>query len=741
MPKSLIEELPEIVKEGREEARRILERIGTTQRVGLQTRELVIPHRNASGFELSPGNAAAVPDAPNRLIFGDNLLALAALLAGDDDHASLRGQVDLIYIDPPFDSKADYRSKIQLPAAPGSHDSVDVSKRPTVAEQSAYSDTWADGTASYLRMITPRLILMRELLKDTGSIYVHLDWHVGAYVKIVLDEVMGKDAFRNQITWRREVSRGMKQHSTFFGHNADYILIYSAGVAPYYQRATKETEVSDLDEFLKDEYGYFSHSHKGTYSDQSLIDLHDKHRVFISRGGEAVIDRQQRTFSTTAGTPRIKYYLQERKGHYYKTSVVDDIWSDVPGIAQLKGERLGFPTQKPEALLERIIKASCPEGGLVADFFVGSGTTAAVAEKLGRRWIAVDQGKPAVMITRKRLVDITDAPTDDGSTKPFLYQSVGDYQIEQAKNALGRKFRVGDLAKVVLGLYGEHGALPLPAESNYKNSLGQVGNTELVYVDSPRAVTGLTTLRRAQSLRDSTLGGFRKVTVLGWNFSTDITDAIRKLGDPNLTVKAIPSNLLDELKKKGDKNLRGKIAFSTMQYVDAHLAHHSHGTDADGRPTDDLVVQLDNYVLVDPDALPLDKQEDRDRVRAVLNAEPLALIEYWAVDPDYDGITFRSTWQEYRGNGANDEDELRTGTTASLTVPTIDPAKRAADHPFGADRVIAIRAVDVFGYESEKLLRVPSEASANLVTEPASGQDATAPGIAAAPGINAGGAR
>lgn len=717
MPKSLIEELPEIVKEGREEARRILERIGTAQRVGLQTRELVIPHRNTSGFDFSAEDAAALPDDPNRLIFGDNLLALAALLAGDDDHASLRGQVDLIYIDPPFDSKADYRSKIQLPAAPGSHDSVDVSKRPTVAEQSAYSDTWADGTASYLRMITPRLILMRELLKDTGSICVHLDWHVGAYVKIILDAIFGKDTRINEIIWRYGK---MSNTTRKFPQNHDSIQVYARS-GNHYFRPTKVAESEYKRRFIR-----FVRENRVHFGDVKT----STDRLIRGR-----IKKVRKALGRELEETDVLFDFNSE----FKTQ--DDVFYDISIVKGNSNEFIEFDTQKPEKLLTRILRAFCPEGGIVADFFVGSGTTAAVAEKLGRRWIAVDQGKPAVMITRKRLVDITDAPTDDGSAKPFLYQSVGDYQIEQAKNALGRKFRVGDLAKVVLGLYGEHGALPLPAESNYKNSLGQVGNTELVYVDSPRAVTGLTTLRRAQSLRDSTLGGFRKVTVLGWNFSTDITDAIRKLGDPNLTVKAIPSNLLDELKKKGDKNLRGKIAFSTLQYVDAHLAHHSHGTDADGRPTDDLVVQLDNYVLVDPDALPLDKQEDRDRVRAVLNAEPLALIEYWAVDPDYDGITFRSTWQEYRGNGANDEDELRTGTTASLTVPAVDPATRPADHPFGADRVIAIRAVDVFGYESEKLLRVPSEASANLVTEPASGQDATAPGIAAAPGINAGGAR
>jgi hypothetical protein len=135
----------------------------------------------------------------NRLIYGDNLLAMAALLAGDEQTPSLRGKIDLIYIDPPFDSKADYRTKVTLPG-------VELEQKPTVIEQFAYSDTWSDGTASYLAMITPRLILMRELLADTGSIYVHLDWHVGHYVKIVMDEVFGKDNFsqRDRLLLQRQ---------------------------------------------------------------------------------------------------------------------------------------------------------------------------------------------------------------------------------------------------------------------------------------------------------------------------------------------------------------------------------------------------------------------------------------------------------------------------------------------------------------------------------------------------------
>ena len=228
MPKSLLEQLPEIVANGRKEAEKILESIESRHRVTLQTREVVLPAKDSSAQDwitaqsrvaqrevFAPGQASLIASAQpllsdlsvrpelvegqpwtNRLIYGDNLLAMAALLAGDEHQPSLRGKVDLIYIDPPFDSKADYRTKVNLPG-------VELEQKPTVIEQFAYSDTWSDGTASYLAMITPRLILMRELLADTGSIYVHLDWHVGHYAKMALDEVFGKDCFMNEIIWKR----------------------------------------------------------------------------------------------------------------------------------------------------------------------------------------------------------------------------------------------------------------------------------------------------------------------------------------------------------------------------------------------------------------------------------------------------------------------------------------------------------------------------------------------------------
>ena len=281
------------------------------------------------------------------------------------------------------------------------------------------------------------------------------------------------------------------------------------------------------------------------------------------------------------------------------------------------------------------------------------------------------------MITRKRLID--------QDAKPFLYQAIGDYQVEQARSTLGRSFRIGDLAKVVLDLYG---ALPLPPEENVNGSLGRLpGTRTLVYADSPSRLTTISTLKRAQGYREVKMGGFDKVVVLGWNFSAGIGQDINDLNDPNLEVLVIPPDLLDRLKKKRADKLASDVRFSSLQYLQAEVAART----TDGE-RESLAVNLENYVLLSPEAINLD-QANRAKLQDVMNSEPLALIEYWAVDPDYDGEVFRSVWQDYRGNTENDGDELRVVTTAVLDLPQ-------ADGP----RTVCVRAVDVFGFESEVVI-------------------------------------
>lgn len=609
--RSLIFELPKIIEDGRKEAERILDRLASSSKLVLQTNEVVLPAKDTAG--LFGGQTKELSgDWLNKLIYGDNLLALQALIAGDSENPSMRGKIDLIYIDPPFDSKADYRTKIALPKA-------EIEQRPTVIEQFAYSDTWKDGTASYLRMMVPRLILMKELLSEQGSIYVHIDWHVGHYVKIILDDIFGKDRLINEIIWHynrwtANSSSYQKMHDTIYWYSKSGNYIYNKQFKPY----------SDASQLAHEKQGY------------------------IQRG----------SFKSVPNPEGV---------------AADDVW-DIQHLAGISSERLGYATQKPERLLERIISGSTNEGSIVADFFAGSGTTGAVAEKLGRKWIMSDLGKPSCMVMRKRLID--------QDANPFLLQSIGDYQKEQFEKSEFKS--IGDLSQVILGLYG---AIPFPAENNPSKNLGYIKESRtLVVVDSPNKLTGLPALKKAQDLRNTYLGGWNKVVVLGWNFNYDITEAIQTLNDSKLDVLVIPPDILDKLKTKSSyKDLveKGKVRFSSLQYLEIEpLKADSHSADSEK-----IIVKLKNYILLSPDNIPLD-EKDKEKLQQIISSDPLSLIEYWSVDPDYDGVTFRSKWQDYRENTENDSDPLHVIKEAIISVPK------------KKERTVCVKAVDVFGFES-----------------------------------------
>ena len=664
MAKSLIEELPRIVNEGRREAQQILERLSSGTQIGLQTNELVLPSKDVSG--LFKGSSPQIPNAfnnaggdgnwMNRLIYGDNLLAMQALLAGDASTGlpSLRGKVDLIYIDPPFDSKADYRTKINLPG-------TDILQNPTVLEQFAYADTWEQGTISYLRMLYSRLLLMKEILNNEGSIYVHIDWHIGSYVKIIMDDIFGKDNFRNEILWKRGTVKGGKAIGNQYARNHDTILFYTKGEQCEYNTQY----IPYTEEYIRQRYTKDDNDGRGPYTDQAIG----------TRSKESLeeLERDNRIFVTSQGKKRVKYYLSEAKG-----IALDDVWTNIPEVNSMGSENVGYATQKPEALLERIIKASSNEGDLVCDFFGGSGTTAAVAERLGRRWITCDIGKPASLVMRKRFID--------QEVKPFLYQSIGDYQKEAFRNNKKLK-HVGDLSQVVLGLYG---ALPFSPEQCNDRNFGYIkGGRTLVMVDSPNRLTTAATVKRAVEAKASLLGGgWEKVVVLGWNFAFDISQAISKYKDSNVEVLVIPPDLLDKLAKKGFKKLIDdrSVRFSSLQYLVVKPVKISRQPEGD-----EIDVELDNYVLLSPDNIPLD-EKDKEKLQDVMQRDPLSLIEYWSIDPDYDGVTFRSTWQDYRETTDNDSDPLHCIYKTRLKV----------EHK--PKRKVCVKAVDVFGFESQVVM-------------------------------------
>lgn len=697
MSESLIEQLPKIVAEGKKEVEKILERLSGPNKLTLQTNEYVLPAKDKSGLFRGEVKELNEKEWHNRLIYGDNLLVMQALLAGDHETGlpPMRGKIDLIYIDPPFDSKADYRTKITLPG-------TTIEQKPTVLEQFAYSDTWKDGTVSYLQMIYPRLVLMKELLSDQGSVYVHIDWHVGHYVKVLMDEMFGKECFVNEIVWKRtdahnDPKRYGAIHDTLLFYSKSESYIWNEGVDnSELPESTRQNWYNNKEIAEKDiinklgvlvPKGTIRHYNKADITAPahgSSANQEEWHGVRPPPGRmwaykleiRQQLEVENRIVFSKTGRPYEKRYLDESLG-----IPPQSLWTDIQMLRGMSkhnanSEWIDYSTQKPERLIERIIKISSQENSIIADFFAGSGTLGAVAEKLGRRWIMSDIGKPAIMISRKRLID--------QESKPFIYQSIGDYQKEAFTSS--RMFRrVGDLANVVLNLYG---ALPFPDDQNPNRNLGYIKNSRtLVMVDSPSKLTGFATLKRAQELRESFLGGWNKVIVLGWNFAFDIATVIKNLNDDKLEVLVIPPDLLDKLKSKSSYQSllkSGKIRFSSLQYITIKKpVVNNHSSDIE-----EITIELDNYVLLSPDALPLD-EANKEKLQDIIANDPLALIEYWSVDPDYDGTTFRSKWQDYRENTESDSDPFRVVKQIKILAPKVK-----------GKRKICVKAVDVFGFES-----------------------------------------
>ena len=307
----------------------------------------------------------------NKIFWGDNLQVMSHMLK------EYRGKINLIYIDPPFDSKADYKKKIEvrgLGRAEGDTSSF---------EEKQYGDIWTND--EYLQFMYERLLIMRELLSDNGSIYLHCDWRKVHHLRLLMDEVFGVDCFRACITWRAMTSSGYKGKSSLGRSHAD-ILYYSKNKEgwiynPFYLPLS--------DNMLK----------RYTHEDPDGRKFKDSNLGNVSKETVEKLRAEGRLYETANGTPRIKHYLDEAEGIY-----ADDVWTDINTTNSQASVQTGYPTQKPEALLERIISISSNPGDLVFDCFMGSGTTQSVAMRMGRRFIGADINLGSIQTTTKRLL-------------------------------------------------------------------------------------------------------------------------------------------------------------------------------------------------------------------------------------------------------------------------------------------------------------------------------------------------
>lgn len=613
----------------------------------------------------------------NRLIWGDNLLAMQALLAN-----GYAGKIDLIYIDPPFNSDADYSHQIIV-------EGKQVEKEASIIERLAYTDTWEAGLDSYLDMFYPQLQLMKRLLSENGSIYVHVDWHVSHYLKILLDEVFGQGSFRNEIIWKRTSARS---DSETYNHIHDSILFYSKSEDIYFQTQYTEYDKS----YVESAYRSLE---EGTGRRYTLSDLM---AAGIRRGSSGMpwkgIDPKARgnhwKFSIEkleqlekegrivfpkkeGGVPRYKRYLDEMKG-----LPLQSIWTDINPVSSQSQERLNYSTQKPEALLERIIKASSNEGDLVADFFCGSGTTMAVAERLNRRWIGCNLDKVGIQVSRNRLVN--------QGAKPFLLENIGNYQRHMIYLS-GSK--INEMQKIILKLYGAEPRSDRP-------DLGILTNDdkdpELAYVGYPdRPITAKKVIELAQDAQVLDGTGYKSLVVLAWdydyNFSTELENRKKALSDRlkvDIKTLTIPPEIYNYLKKAKNENeldsLRDKIVFHEKPYL---RISKPEVRDA-GNGKVNITISIDRYVLMD---FPITDEKQKAELRKAIKDNFAALIDYWAIDWDYDGKTFRSMWQAIRGNGKQTKTVITTA--ASLELPA-------------GKRTIAVRLVDVFGNDASATVEV-----------------------------------
>lgn len=545
----------------------------------------------------------------NKLIWGDNLLVTSSLLQ------KFSGKIDLIYIDPPFATGADFSI-----TAPIGDQGDEVFKEASLLEEKAYRDTWGDGLSSYLTMLRSRLVLMRDLLTESGVLYLHIGPELSHYVRIVADDVFGANGYLNEIVWKRTPFAGSsKARAKKFPVNHDAILFYAKRDAGYAFEHIYEEYSEDYKERFKyqDERGWYRKTLLKTYSKETERRLKEENRW---------IDPVRQ-----GAYPSYKQYLHESKGKQVEDiwSSPDDevncnsgnVWEDLNLANPMADERTGYPTQKPEVLLERILKASSRPGDLVADFFCGSGTTLAVAEKLGRRWIGCDLGRWGIHVTRKRLLGIENC-------KPFELLNLGKYERQFWQSATFGETKDKPFAEQVLYEYLAfilklYGAQPLAGMAHIHGKKGKA-MVHIGAVDAPVTIAEIdTAVDECATLNQGELH------VLGWEWEMGLYDLMveaAKKKNVKLLLLQIPREVMEQ-----QAAAKGDVRFFELAYLEAEIKQPKKFT---------AQVALKDFVVPNMDLIP---EDVRSKVRKWSD-----YIDYWAVDWDFQNDTFMQGWVAYR---------------------------------------------------------------------------------------------
>ena len=607
----------------------------------------------------------------NKLIWGDNKLILSSLIKGPmREEIEKNGGIKLIYIDPPFDVGSDFNKKIKI-------GDDEVTKEASGLEELAYRDTWGNGADSFISMLYERLKLMKDLLAEDGSIYVHCDHRVNSYIRLIMDEIFGKDNFVNEIIWGYRTG-GVGRNN--WGNKHDTILFFSKN---------KKSKIFNI---------------------QSERLYYKKH------------------FFTTK---------TDDEGRHYADVIMRDIWDDIKAVINISAERIGYPTQKPEPLLERIIKASSNEGDIVCDFFCGSGTTLAVAEKLGRKWIGSDLGKFGIHTSRKRLIGVQRENKKKGEYyRAFEVLNLGKYERYHyiGINRDGDEIKDNALKK---------------KEQEYLELIAKAYNAELldgfktihmkkqdVFVCVGPIDLPITRDFVAAVTEEAKNKKITKIDLLSFEFEMGLfpqaVEEARKLGI-EITAKYIPKDVFD--KRAIEKS---QVNFYEVAHIDAKVEHKNGEISVELKDfacfyTQEKLNEIEEKLkkgkskitFENGEIVKITREDHGSLKRDKITEKWSDWVDYWSVDFDFENkkeiikiwkegadinafgqLNFDkegSTEEKWTGNYIfeNEEQSFRTNQKNELKFQLSKPAEKIRK-----GQKVAVKVVDIFGNDTIRIFDI-----------------------------------
>lgn len=629
----------------------------------------------------------------NKLIWGDNKLILSSLANGPlREEIEKEGGLKLVYIDPPFAVGSDFSHEIEI-------NGESATKSQSILEEIAYRDTWQKGISSYLTMMYERLKLIHNLLSNDGTIYVHCDWRVSSSIRLLLDDIFGNLNYKNEIFWRRGAGKAGKAISNHFGRNNDVIFYYTKSKGSTFNKLY--TPYSD--EYVKERYKNDDGDGRGPWTDQPIG----------TRSKESIeqLRKAGRIFKTSTGNERLKFYLKDMPG-----KLIDCLWDDLNEVNSMAKENIGYPTQKPEALLERIINASSNEGDLVADFFIGSGTTAAVAEKLNRKWIATDLGRFSVHTTRKRMIGVQRELKANGKDfRAFEVLNLGKYE---------RQFFIDDLANGQLkqkeDMYLDLISRAYSAEriNGYATLHGKKASrfVHIGPLDMP------VTQSRVQEIFDECKKNLiTQVDVLGFEFEMGLQPRINqefKQEGVDIRLRYIPKDVFDP--RAVDK---GQVKFYDVSYLQAKPIIKDNKvkielTDFVTSYTQDDIEDIQEnmrkgskVVIENGQIIKVTKDKNGIIQRETLTENWHDWIDYWSVDFDYDSkkeiIRIKNEAgeieEQWTGNYIFENEWQSFRTKQDRTLEFV-----SAEHEYDKKKTyrVMVKVVDILGIDTSQIIEV-----------------------------------